>query len=153
VIGSTAVVSAAPKKKVDEVTFTVTDERGRALQQTNDGGYVICGYSNSWTNHGNYGAYLIKTDKSGNIIYQDTWQLSTDTNTPLVAITPTTQLTALYAEYDSLLDALEGVQRKLTATSRLSPLKRYKLRRQRDDLCEALADVHEKIADFDFVLM
>ena len=78
--------------------------------------------------------------------------MSTDTNTPLVAMTPTTQLTALYAEYDGLLDALEVVHRKLTI-SRHNPLTRYKLRRQRNDLCEALADVHEKIADFDFVLM
>jgi hypothetical protein len=79
-------------------------------------------------------------------------EMSTDTNAPLVAITPTTQLTALYAEYDSLLDALEVLQRKLTI-SRHNPLTRYKLRRQRNDLCEALADVHEKMADFDFVLM
>ena len=79
--------------------------------------------------------------------------MSTDTNTPLVAMTPTTQLKALYAEYDGLLDALEVLHRKLTPISRHNPLTRYKLRRQKNDLCEALADVHEKIADFDFVLM
>jgi hypothetical protein len=79
--------------------------------------------------------------------------MSTDTNTPLVAMTPTTQLTALYAEYDGLLDALEVLHRKLTPISRHNPLTRCKLRRQKNDLCEALADVHEKIADFDFVLM
>ena len=79
--------------------------------------------------------------------------MSTDTNTPLVAMTPTTQLTAMYAEYDGLLDALEVLHRKLTPISRHNPLTRYKLRRQKNDLCEALADVHEKIADFDFVLM
>jgi hypothetical protein len=79
--------------------------------------------------------------------------MSTDTNTPLVAMTPTAQLTALYAEYDGLLDALEVLHRKLTPISRHNPLTRYKLRRQKNDLCEALADVHEKIADFDFVLM
>ena len=79
--------------------------------------------------------------------------MPTDTNTPLVTITPTTQLTALYAEYDGLLDALEVLHRKLTPISRHNPLTRYKLRRQKNDLCEALADVHEKIADFDFVLM
>ncbi len=78
--------------------------------------------------------------------------MPTDTNTPLVTITPTTQLTALYAEYDGLLDALEVVHRKLTI-SRHKALTRYKLRRQRNDLCEALADVHEKLSDFDFVLM
>ena len=79
--------------------------------------------------------------------------MSTDTNTPLVAMTPTTELTALYAEYDGLLDALEVLRRKLTPISHHNPLTRYKLRRQKNDLCEALADVHEKIADFDFVLM
>jgi hypothetical protein len=79
-------------------------------------------------------------------------EMPTDTNTPLVTITPTTQLTALYAEYDGLLDALEVVHRKLTIR-RHNPLTRYKLRMQRNDLCEALADVHEKLSDFDFVLM
>jgi hypothetical protein len=79
-------------------------------------------------------------------------EMPTDTNIPLVTVTPTTQLTALWAEYDGLLDALEIVHRKL-AISRHNPLTRYKLRRQRNDLCEALADVHEKLSDFDFVLM
>ena|GEM_PF-5521425 len=87
------------------------------------------------------------------LMYQGTWRMSTDTNAALEAITPATQLTALYAEYDGLLDALEEVQRKLASTSRLNPLTRSKLRKQRNDLCEILADVHEKIADFDFVLM
>lgn len=77
----------------------------------------------------------------------------TVTNTPLMAMTPTAQLTTLYAEYDGLLDALDVLQRKLTSIRRYDPLTRYKIRRQKDDLCEALADVHEKIADFDFVLM
>jgi hypothetical protein len=116
-------------------------------------GYVICGYSDSWTSHSNYDTYLIKTDKDGNIMYPGTKQMSTDTNAPLEVITPATQLTALYAEYDGLLDALEEVQRKLISTSRLNPLTRKKLRRRRDNLCETLADVHEKMADFDFVLM
>ena len=75
--------------------------------------------------------------------------MSTDTNTQLMAMTPTTQLTTLYAEYDGLLDALEVLQRKLTSIRRCNLLMRCKLRRQRNDLCEALADVREKIADFD----
>jgi hypothetical protein len=79
--------------------------------------------------------------------------MSTDTNTPLMAMTPTAQLTTLYAEYDGLLDALEVLQRKLTSVQRYNPLTRCKLRRQRDDICEALADVHEKLADFDFMVM
>jgi hypothetical protein len=91
------------------------------------------------------------TNKKGNIMHSMTWETSTDTDTLLV--TPTAQLTTLYAEYDCLLDALEVLQRKLTSIRRYNPLTRCKLRRQRDDLCEALADVHEKIADYDFVVM
>jgi hypothetical protein len=90
--------------------------------------------------------------KKGNITYPGTSETSTAINTPPVAITPTTRLIALYAKYDDLLDALEVLHQKLTSVSRLKPLTRYKLRTQRNDLCEALADVHEKIADFDFVL-
>ena len=69
------------------------------------------------------------------------------------AMTPTTQLAMLYAQYDSLLDELELVEKKLRSTSHLSALTRQKLRRQRNHLCEAVADVHEKVADFDFVLL
>jgi len=79
--------------------------------------------------------------------------MSTDTNTALLTATPTTQLTTLYAEYDGLLDTIEEVQEKLRSTSCLDRLTRYKSRRQRNDLCEALAEVHEKIAEFDFVFM
>jgi hypothetical protein len=67
--------------------------------------------------------------------------------------TPAAMLAALYAEYDGLLDELEAVQRKLRAKRRFRALARRKLRQQRHDLCEALADVHEKIAEFDFVVM
>ncbi|MFZ0925433.1 MAG: hypothetical protein WCE82_08905 [Halobacteriota archaeon] len=146
-------VNAAGSVQWERIYGGARDDCGCCVRQTADGGYVICGHSNSWTSHSNYDAYLIKTDKNGNITYPSTWQMSTDTNVPLEAITPATQLTALYAEYDGLLDALEEVERKLKSTSRLNPLTRNKLRRQRDNLCETLADVHEKIADFDFVLM
>jgi hypothetical protein len=67
--------------------------------------------------------------------------------------TPASWLAALYSEYDGLFDSLEVVQRKLRSTRRCHALARKKLRKQRDDLCEALADVHEKLADFDFVVM
>ncbi|MGZ4869909.1 MAG: hypothetical protein ACXV2F_06085 [Halobacteriota archaeon] len=67
--------------------------------------------------------------------------------------TPAAWLAALYAEYDSLFDSLEAVQQTLWSTRCFHALARKKLRRQRDDLCEALADVHEKLVDFDFVVM
>jgi hypothetical protein len=79
-------------------------------------------------------------------------KIPTDTNMREMA-TPSALLAALYAEYDGLFDSLEAVQRKLRSTRRCHTLARKKLRRQRDDLCEALADVHEKLADFDFVVM
>jgi len=68
-------------------------------------------------------------------------------------MTPTAMLTALYAEYDELLDALDAVQRELHATGCLHACARKKLQQQKHELCEALADVHEKLADFDFVVM
>jgi hypothetical protein len=58
------------------------------------------------------------------------WEMSTDTITPLMAMTPTTQLTTLYAEYDGLLDALEVLQRKLTSIRRYNPVIRCKLGRR-----------------------
>jgi hypothetical protein len=68
-------------------------------------------------------------------------------------VTPTSLLATLYAEYDGLLEELEAVQRELQAKRGWHLLASRTLRRQRYDLCEALADVHEKIADFDFVVM
>jgi hypothetical protein len=79
-------------------------------------------------------------------------KLSSDTEAQEIA-TPTAWLTALYAQYDGLLDELETVQQKLQSKRRFRAIARRKLRRRRNNLCEALADVHEKIADFDFVVM
>jgi hypothetical protein len=65
-------------------------------------------------------------------------------------VTPTALLTALYAEYDGLLDSLESVRSQLKSKG----CKNEKtLRRKAHEICEALADVHEKIADYDFVVM
>jgi hypothetical protein len=61
---------------------------------------------------------------------------------------PTAQVVALYAEYDSLLDALEAVQVQLRAKGRRDRRVHDALRVQVRDICEALADVHEKIAEF-----
>ena len=72
----------------------------------------------------------------------------TDTNTTLVMITPTAQVVALYAEYDGLLDTLEAAQLQLELKRCRNQITYNKLRMQIHDICEALADVHEKIADF-----
>jgi len=71
-----------------------------------------------------------------------------DTNATRFMITPTAQIVELYAEYDDLLDALEAVQLQLQSESCRSRITHTKLRMQKHDIREALADVHEKIADF-----
>jgi hypothetical protein len=63
-------------------------------------------------------------------------------------ITPTAQVVTLYAEYDGLLDTLETVQLQLKSKRYRDQITYNKLRMQIHDICEALADVHEKIADF-----
>jgi hypothetical protein len=63
-------------------------------------------------------------------------------------ITPTAQVVALYAEYDGLLDTLEAAQLQLESKRCRNQITYNKLRMQIHDICEALADVHEKIADF-----
>ena len=44
-------------------------EFGHAVKQTKDGGYVICGYSNSKGN-GGYDGYLVRTDDTGAVVWE-----------------------------------------------------------------------------------
>ena len=67
--------------------------------------------------------------------------------------TPSAWLAALYAEYDGLLETLESLQVQLKSQGRLNQMKRRELRRKVHSVCEKLADVHEQMADFDFVIM
>lgn len=68
-------------------------------------------------------------------------------------ITPTALLTALYAEYDGLLDSFEPVQLQLKEKGACNETTRRELQRKIQGICGALADVHEKLDDFDFVIM
>ena len=68
-------------------------------------------------------------------------------------VTPTAMLAALYAEYDGLLDSLECVQSQMRSKGCSNGVMRVELRKKIHEICEALADVHEKIADYDFVIM
>jgi hypothetical protein len=78
--------------------------------------------------------------------------MPTDANMTGSVMTPTAQVVALYAEYDSLLDALEAVQLQLQLQLRVKRCRDRRvynaLRVQVREICEALADVHEKIAEF-----
>ena len=66
-------------------------------------------------------------------------------------VTPSAQLRELYCEYDDLLDSLDILESQLKSQSRYHIIKRKELRTKVHYIFERLADVHEKIADFDFV--
>jgi len=49
-----------------------SDDEGRSVTQTSDGGYIITGITHSWVNGG--GVYLIKTDSSGDTLWTNTYE-------------------------------------------------------------------------------
>jgi len=75
-------------------------------------------------------------------------EMPTDTNTKQLMMTPTAQVVALYAEYDGLLDTLKAVQLQLKSKRCNNQITLSKLRIQIRGIYDALADVHEKIANF-----
>ena len=57
-----------------------SDDYGKSVQQTNDGGYIVCGTTFStvgWTfGNGTYLVYLIKTDQNGQEVWSQTYGTS-----------------------------------------------------------------------------
>ena len=49
------------------------DDYGNSVQQTADGGYVVCGYSNSFSGSAGNDIYLVKTSSDGNMQWTKTY--------------------------------------------------------------------------------
>ncbi|MEO8760028.1 MAG: T9SS type A sorting domain-containing protein [Bacteroidia bacterium] len=50
-----------------------SDDFGQAVQQTADGGYIVAGYTGSFSADGNNDVYLLKTDANGNLTWSKTY--------------------------------------------------------------------------------
>lgn len=48
-------------------------ERALFIDHTSDGGYILCGYSNSFNTNNSYDIYVVKTDASANVQWQKTF--------------------------------------------------------------------------------
>ena len=48
-------------------------ETASCVQQTSDGGYIVTGYSGTWSEHPYVDLYLVKTDANGNEEWSRTW--------------------------------------------------------------------------------
>ena len=48
------------------------DDRGYQVHETQDGGYILAGYSNSW-DAGSFDVYLIKTNSAGSLTWEKTF--------------------------------------------------------------------------------
>ncbi|TKJ39761.1 hypothetical protein CEE37_10815 [candidate division LCP-89 bacterium B3_LCP] len=67
-------VNAQPPTLWTQTYGEYEDDRGYSVQQTNDGGFIIAGESDSYSSGWfHYDVYLIKTDESGNELWNQTF--------------------------------------------------------------------------------
>lgn len=64
------------------------DDVGKSIQITEDGGYIIAGYTNSFSTHGDYNAYLIRTDVVGDTLWTRRYGGDFDQSCNSLQITP-----------------------------------------------------------------
>ena len=48
-------------------------DRALFIDHTGDGGYIVCGYSSSFSNGGDYDIYVVKLDEGANVQWQKTF--------------------------------------------------------------------------------